>query len=82
MNSLQRGLFATAGIAAMLAGVVGCGLKGPLVLPEKSQNVVIRDKQTGAKEPTQSAPAEPARAGPERLPPPELPRTDSSNPHG
>jgi predicted small lipoprotein YifL len=77
MSSLQRALFVTAGVAALLIGVVGCGLKGPLVLPEKSKNVVIRDKQTGAKEP-----AQPASGAPEKLPPPELPRTDSTNPGG
>jgi predicted small lipoprotein YifL len=75
MSSVRSGLLAAAGAAAILAGLAGCGLKGPLVLPGKSQNVVIRDKQTGAKEP-----AQPAKAGPEKLPPPELPGTDSKNP--
>jgi predicted small lipoprotein YifL len=67
------------------AGIAGCGLKGPLTLPEKSGNVVVRDKAsaTGAagtsarpgqatKPGTPAAPP-PAPPVPERLPPPELP---------
>ena len=77
MTSVRQGLLVLATAAAMLAGVTGCGLKGALTLPEKSQNVVIRDTKTGATQTT--APAQPK---PDKQPPPEVPRADSNNPRG
>jgi predicted small lipoprotein YifL len=71
----QWALLATA--ATMLSGVAGCGLKGALALPEKSQNVVIRDTKTGATQTTAPTPPKP-----DKQPPPELPRADSNNPRG
>ncbi len=47
----------------------GCGLKGPLALPEKAERVIIRGPQAGT-----PAPAPPAPAG-EALP---APATDSA----
>jgi predicted small lipoprotein YifL len=77
MSPLRRQAIRVSVAMAAVAVVAGCGMKGPLRLPEKSQNVVIRDKQTGT---TVTNP--PATTAPERLPPPELPRTDSSRPRG
>jgi predicted small lipoprotein YifL len=70
-------------------GVVACGLKGPLELPERSTNIVIRGPgqaptpetgtETGepsATPPTPASPApatKPAQPRDERLPPPQLP---------
>jgi predicted small lipoprotein YifL len=61
--------------AALLAAmaVTGCGLKGALSMPSKSEEVVIRAPAEAAPaEPTQDAPA---RKPPkdERIPPPPLP---------
>jgi predicted small lipoprotein YifL len=78
-------------LAAVLAGagVSGCGLKGPLTLPEKSGNVVVRDKATAtgsggaATQPgataTPGAPKviPPAPPLPAKMPPPELPPSSS-----
>ena len=51
-------------LLAVLAALAGCGLKGPLYLPEKSKEVVIRPAPGTAPEaPGESAPgpsAEPA----------------------
>ena len=72
--------------ALLLVGVVACGLKGPLELPERSTNIVIRGPgetpATGTGEPS-SPTAPPAAKAPEpttttkpkdeRLPPPQLP---------
>jgi predicted small lipoprotein YifL len=67
------------------AGISGCGLKGPLTLPEKSGNVVVRDKASAtAAAGTSTRPGQAAKPGaptapppappvPDRLPPPELP---------
>ena len=62
--------------AVLLASmaVSGCGLKGALTMPSKSDEVVIRA-------PSQAAPAEPAQEAPaakkppkdDRIPPPPLP---------
>ena len=56
----------------------GCGLKGPLTLPEKARNVVIRPGPgaEGAPAPTPT-PAPPPEAEP--LPPPELPPDTRGN---
>jgi predicted small lipoprotein YifL len=75
-------------LAILLAAVAasGCGLKGPLVLPPKSDEVVIRAPAGGEAAPTEGpattvpAPTEktektpaPARPKDERIPPPPLP---------
>lgn len=61
--------------AALLASmaVTGCGLKGALTMPSKSEEVVIRAPAEAAPaEPTQEAPVKkPAKD--ERIPPPPLP---------
>ncbi|HEX5648430.1 MAG TPA: lipoprotein [Steroidobacteraceae bacterium] len=76
---------ATSVLALVLAG---CGLKGPLELPERATNVVIRGPQqatpegAGTPPPTGAAPATPtppkppaapAPARDDRQPPPPLP---------
>lgn len=81
--------FRLAWIAAIGVGAVGCGLKGPLELPERSTNIVIRGPgQTSTTEPeggpapeattptpeTSKAPTtKPVKPRDERLPPPQLP---------
>ena len=69
------------GLAVALAAALlgsGCGLKGPLTLPEKPRNVVIRpgpgDEAAPAPTPL---PAPPPEAEP--LPPPELPPDTRGN---
>ena len=43
-------------VAGIYAGIVGCGLKGPLELPEKSTDIVIRGPSTAEPaEPTEPA---------------------------
>lgn len=65
-------------VALATLGAAGCGIKGPLTLPEPTENVVIRapagDAQAPAPEETTQKPAKPK---PDRMPPPALP---SSNP--
>ncbi len=66
-------------VAAMLALVAaGCGLKGPLAMPERSTNIVIRGAD--GKPVDSAAPAAPTVPAPpktapadEPLPPPPLP---------
>ena len=67
----------SAALAVALLGS-GCGLKGPLTLPEKARNVVIRPAPgaEGAPAPTPT-PAPPPEAEP--LPPPELPPDTRGN---
>jgi hypothetical protein len=72
----------------------GCGLKGGLTLPSKSDEVIIRAPGQAAPAegattatPPAAAPAEPATRAPakprdERLPPPPLPGGDSGTSHG
>ena len=75
MSSLRPALFTVVAGAALCTGLAACGMKGALALPEKSGNVVIRDKQAGA---TQTdGTGQPTSAEPEKLPPPELPRSNS-----
>jgi predicted small lipoprotein YifL len=75
-------------LAALAAA--GCGIKGPLTMPEPSENVVIRPGGTPATTEGTAAPAtgtatteetapapQPAKPKPDRPPPPPLP---SSNP--
>ena len=72
-----------AGVLAALAGLAGCGLKGPLTLPEKSGNVVIRSQPSAggsATIPVKPAPPPPP-ADPDKLPPPELPHSNAGSSH-
>jgi predicted small lipoprotein YifL len=83
-------------VAIFLAAVAasGCGLKGALTLPSKSDEVVIRTPgQTAPAEggttatPPATTPAEPAQETPakprdERIPPPPLPGGKPGTAHG
>lgn len=77
MNAARRAVSAASVAALALAG---CGLKGPLTVPEKSGNVVIREKQTGATAPAAGQPA--TTTEPAMRPPPELPRSENSTGRG
>jgi predicted small lipoprotein YifL len=66
------------GVALVVAlSAAGCGLKGPLTLPEKPSNVVIRPAPGQEVVP---APAPAPEAEP--LPPPELPPDTRGNTRG
>ncbi len=81
-RSLRGVLWALLAFAAVV-GVAGCGLKGPLTLPEKSKNVVIRPGQTGTgTQPAGGTPGTTTTEEPEKLPPPELPRTNANTGRG
>jgi hypothetical protein len=79
-------------LLAGLAALAGCGLKGPLYLPEKSQEIVIRPgaapgapAEPPAPEPAPEAasPAEgPPEAPPEAAPPPAVPDAPRTRPPG
>ena len=71
----------TAALLAVLAALAGCGLKGPLYLPEKSQEVVIRPAPGTAPEAAgETAPPEaPSDAEP---PPTPLPDGSQTRPPG
>jgi predicted small lipoprotein YifL len=72
-----RGRGPAVALAVALLGS-GCGLKGPLTLPEKPRNVVIRPGPAGEAAPAPTPlPAPPPEA--ERLPPPELPPDTRGN---
>jgi predicted small lipoprotein YifL len=83
MRHSYRGALAAILLAAVAAS--GCGLKGPLTLPSKSDEVVIRapgqvtptegETTVTPSAPTPAEPAEkaPARPRDERIPPPPLP---------
>jgi hypothetical protein len=68
-------------LAALALAATGCGLKGPLALPEKSTHVVIRGPQAPAGTPAPATgpaapattPAKPAVPPDDRMPPPPLP---------
>jgi predicted small lipoprotein YifL len=83
MQHVSRNALAAVFLAAVATS--GCGLKGALTLPSKSDEVVIRapgqatpaEGETTAT-PSATAPAEPAQETParprdERIPPPPLP---------
>lgn len=83
MRHVSRNALAAVFLAAVATS--GCGLKGALTLPSKSDEVVIRvlgqaapvEGETPATPPA-TAPAEPAQETParprdERIPPPPLP---------
>jgi predicted small lipoprotein YifL len=68
-------------LALLAAATTGCGLKGPLTLPSRSDEIVIRGPGQTAPEPA-PAPATtpaatPARPQDERPPPPPLPGSGS-----
>jgi hypothetical protein len=68
------------GLGAAIALAVlasGCGLKGPLTLPEKPRNVVIRPGPGG-----EAAPVPAPAPETEPLPPPELPPDTRGNTRG
>jgi predicted small lipoprotein YifL len=83
--------FALAAFAA-----AGCGIKGPLTLPEEAENIVIR--APGAPAPAEGSATEPAAAPatteesataqppakpkPDRPPPPPLPSSNPGTGHG
>ena len=83
MKHVSRNALAAVFLAAVVTS--GCGLKGALTLPSKSDEVVIRAPgQTAPVEgettatPSATTPAEPAKETPtkpsdERIPPPPLP---------
>jgi predicted small lipoprotein YifL len=58
-------------LAAGLLVLAGCGLKGPLYLPEKSGNVVVRPAAGSAPPPAE--PAKPADGAAPEAPPAEAP---------
>jgi len=75
-----------AAVLIVLAGgaLAGCGLKGALTLPEKSESVVIRGQpaeSTGgaAEGGVPPAPAPSGTPAEEKLPPPELPHSNSGS---
>jgi len=72
-------LLARFALACAVVAAAGCGLKGPLTLPEKSGGVVVRDKQTGA-----TGSGEPAAtdAAPPKRPPPALPQSENATGRG
>jgi predicted small lipoprotein YifL len=66
--------------ACAIVALAGCGLKGALTMPEKSQNVVIRGQPgttpaTGPAGPATGATTTEKAAKPDKMPPPELPRS-------
>ena len=78
-----------AALLAVTAALGGCGLKGPLYLPEKSQEIVVRPgtaaapaAPTGATGPaTESAPP-PAQPPATEAPPPTVPEDSQARPPG
>jgi predicted small lipoprotein YifL len=68
-------------LALLAAATTGCGLKGPLTLPSRSDEIVIRGPGQTAPEPATTPAPTPATApaGPqeERPPPPPLPGSGS-----
>ena len=75
-----------AALAAVLLAsmaVTGCGLKGALSMPSKSDEVVIRTPAGAASaEPTQEAPAAKKPPRDDRIPPPPLPGGNSGTVRG
>lgn len=78
LQACARALIWPLGWALVVAmPVAGCGLKGSLMLPEKSRNVVIRPGPGG-----ETPPATPPEPETEPLPPPELPPDTRGNTRG
>lgn len=75
---------AVAPLLALATALAGCGLKGPLYLPEKSREVIIRPAPGAAAEaptPTETPQAaEPA--GDPAAPAPEVPADSEAPPPG
>lgn len=77
-------------VALAALGAAGCGIKGPLTLPEKTENVVIRapgaqgTTTEGATATPGSEPpsTEQAPAQRDRMPPPPLPSSNPGTGHG
>jgi len=71
---------------AVLTALGGCGLKGPLYLPEKSQEVVIRPAPGESASGTPGEPAAPPEGAPEPPPeattPPPAPDASQTRPPG
>jgi predicted small lipoprotein YifL len=66
-------------LAAGLLALAGCGLKGPLYLPEKTGNVVVRPGAGSS--PPAAEPAKPADgAAPEATPPQTPPPATDNEP--
>lgn len=61
MKPLATVLLAVGGLA-----LAGCGIKGPLYLPEKSSEVIIRPAPAGTPPPEQPAPPPSDDKGPPR----------------
>jgi predicted small lipoprotein YifL len=62
-------------LLALVVALGGCGLKGPLSLPEKSGEVTVRPGPTSAAPATTAEPAAPAPPAPSETPP-EVPPQD------
>ena len=58
---------APASLLALAAALAGCGLKGPLYLPEKSRDVVVRPAP-GVPAEVATTPESPPEAKPEAVP--------------
>jgi len=81
-------------VALATLAAAGCGIKGPLTLPERPENIVIRAPGTQAPAegagaatapgtpPTTETTGQPAKPKPERLPPPPLPSRNPGTGHG
>jgi predicted small lipoprotein YifL len=75
-----------ASLLALAAALAGCGLKGPLYLPEKSKEVVVRPASGTATEPAtapEAPPPAPAEeSGDKPAPAPRPPAEVKSPPPG
>ena len=78
-------------LALLAVAITGCGLKGPLTLPSRSDEVVIRGPGQATTEPAPSPATTPtttpsttpaAMPQDERPPPPPLPRSNSGAARG
>jgi predicted small lipoprotein YifL len=74
-------------LALLAVATTGCGLKGPLTLPSRSDEIVIRGPGQATTETAPSPSTTPATAPAatpreERPPPPPLPGSNSGAAHG
>jgi predicted small lipoprotein YifL len=73
-------------LLALAAALAGCGLKGPLYLPENSKEVVVRPAPGAATEPAKAPEAPPAgpagESAGEPAPAPEPPADRETPPPG
>jgi predicted small lipoprotein YifL len=81
---------AAVALLVVAAALAGCGLKGPLYLPERSQEIVVRPGTAAAPEApagtatgpaTESAPPPGQPSGPQ-APPPTVPEDSQARPPG